>query len=108
MLLNCSSLPTCYQVLYVFMFHQDFDEGQAHVTSAAEFLLTQPLLSFVVGQVKLFKLKSHEEQNGKENRENHVNDEIHSSHALFEEIAVGNEKGKKYGVQLQLFCIQTK
>ena len=90
------------------MFHQDFDEGQAHVTSVAEFLLTQPLLSFVVGQVKLFKLKSQGEQNGQENGENHDDDDIHSSHVGLEEIAAGDEKGKKFGVQLQLYCIQTK
>ena len=90
------------------MFHQDFDEGQAHVTSVAEFLLTQPLLSFVVGKVKLFKLKSQGEQNGQENGESHDEDDIHSSHVGLEEIAAGDEKGKKYGVQLQLYCIQTK
>ena len=90
------------------MFHQDLNEGQAHVTSVAKFLLTQPLLSFVVGQVKLFKLKSHGEQNGEENGENHNEEDIHSSHVGMEEIAAGDEKGKKYGVQLQLFCIQPK
>lgn len=92
------------------MFHQDLDKGQAHVTSVAEFLLTQPLLSFVVGQVKLFKLKSHGDgqENGQENGESHDEDDIHSSHVGLEEIAAGNEKGKKYGVQLQLYCIQTK
>lgn len=91
------------------MFHQDYEEGQAHVTSVAEFRLTQPLLSFVVGQVKLFKLKSDGEQNGEENGESHHNDDdIHSTHVGLEEITAGDEKGKKYGVQLQLFCVQTK
>ena len=90
------------------MFYQDLTYGQAHVTSVAEFLLTQPLLSFVVGQVKLFKLKSHAEQNGQENGESHDEDDIHSSHVGLEELAAGDEKGKKYGVQLQLYCIQTK
>ncbi|XP_078367719.1 enhancer of mRNA-decapping protein 4-like isoform X2 [Oculina patagonica] len=96
------------KVIYVLMFHQDFEEGHAHVTSVAEFRLTQPLLSFVVGQVKLFKLKSHGKQNGQENGENHDDDDIHSSHVGLEEIAAGDKKGKKYGVQLQLYCIQTK
>lgn len=86
------------------MFHQNFDEGQAHVTSVAKFHLTHPLLSFVVGQVKLFKLKSQGDQNGQEN----ADDDIHSSHVGLDEIAAGEEKGKKYGVQLQLFCIQTR
>ena len=90
------------------MFHQDFDEGQAHVTSVAEFLLTQPLLSFVLRQVKLFKLKSLGEENGEENGERNNEDDIHSSHVGLEEITAGDEKGKKYGVQLQLYCIQTK
>ena len=92
------------------MFHQNFDEGQAHVTSVAKFHLTHPLLSFVVGQVKLFKLKSQGDQNGQENAESHDHgdDDIHSSHVDLDEIAAGEEKGKKYGVQLQLFCIQTR
>ena len=90
------------------MFHQDFGEGQAHITSVAEFLLTQPLLSFTVGQVKLFKLKLHGEQNGEENGENNMDDDIHSSHTILEEVTSGEKKGKKFGVQLQLFCIQTK
>lgn len=90
------------------MFYQDYTYGQAHVTSVAEFLLTQPLLSFVVGQVKMFKLKSHEEQNGQENGESRDEDDIHSSHVGLEELAAGDKKGKKYGVQLQLYCIQTK
>lgn len=94
------------KVLYVFMFHQDIEEGQAHVTSVAEFLLTQPLLSFVIGQVKLFKPKSQAEQNGDENGETLDNDDIHHSMVELEEI--GDKKGKKFGVQLQLFGIQTK
>ncbi|XP_078363915.1 enhancer of mRNA-decapping protein 4-like [Oculina patagonica] len=95
------------KVIYVLMFHQDFEEGHAHVTSVAEFRLTQPLLSFVVGQVKLFKLKSHREQNGQE-QSHSDNDDIHSSYVGLEEIAPGDEKGKKFGVQLQLYCIQTR
>ncbi|XP_067055317.1 enhancer of mRNA-decapping protein 4-like isoform X1 [Acropora muricata] len=95
------------KVLYIFMFHQDFDEGHAHVTSVAEFLLTQPLLSFVIGQVKLFKPKSHGEQNGGENCETRDDDE--DIHQLLVELEdAGDQKGKKFGVQLQLFCIQTK
>lgn len=90
----------------MFMFHQDFDEGHAHVTSVAEFLLTQPLLSFAIGQVKLFKPKSHGEQNGGGNCETHDADDIHQSLVELED--AGDEKGKKFGVQLQLFCIQTK
>ena len=104
----CYSSDFYYQVLYVFMFHQDFEEGQAHVTSVAEFLLTQPLLSFVVGQVKRFKLKSNVEQNGEENGDSHVDDDIHASHLGLDEIATGGDTGKKFGVQLQLYCIQTK
>ncbi|RMX51313.1 hypothetical protein pdam_00004685 [Pocillopora damicornis] len=98
------------KVIYVLMFHQNFDEGQAHVTSVAKFHLTHPLLSFIVGQVKLFKLKSQGDQNGQENAESHDHgdDDIHSSHVGLDEIAAGEEKGKKYGVQLQLFCIQTR
>ena len=98
------------QVIYVLMFHQNFDEGQAHVTSVAKFHLTHPLLSFIVGQVKLFKLKSQGDQNGQENSESHDHgdDDIHSSHVGLDEIAAGEEKGKKYGAQLQLFCIQTR
>lgn len=92
------------------MFHQNFDEGQAHVTSVANFHLTHPLLSFIVGQVKLFKLKSQGELNGEDNGESrdHDDDDIHSSHVGLKEITAGEEKGKKYGVQLQLFCIQTR
>lgn len=91
----------------MFMFHQDFDEGHAHVTSVAEFLLTQPLLSFVIGQVKLFKPKSHGEQNGGENCETRGDDD--DIHQLLVELEdAGDQKGKKFGVQLQLFCIQTK
>ena len=101
-------MPSKIQVIYVLMFHQDIAYGQAHVTSVAEFRLTQPLLSFVVGQVKLIKLKSHAEQNGQENGESHDEDDIHSSHVGLEELAAGDEKGKKFGVQLQLYCIQTK
>ena len=97
-----------YQVLYVFMFHQDFEEGQAHVTSVAEFLLSQPLLSFVVCQVKRFRLKSHVQQSGKESGDSHVDDDSHTSHLGLEEIATGQATGKKCSVQLQLFCIQTK
>ena len=90
----------------MFMFHQDIEEGQAHVTSVAEFLLTQPLLSFVIGQVKLFKPKSQAEQNGDENGETLDNDDIH--HSLVELEEIGDKKGKKFGVQLQLSGIQTK
>lgn len=98
------------KVIYVLMFHQNFDEGQAHVTSVANFHLTHPLLSFIVGQVKLFKLKSQGELNGEDNGESrdHDDDDIHSSHVGLKEITAGEEKGKKYGVQLQLFCIQTR
>lgn len=43
------------KVLYVFLLHEDLEQGRAHLTSVAHFILTQPLLSFVITEAKMFK-----------------------------------------------------
>lgn len=52
--------------MYVFLLHEDLEQGKAHVTSVAHFILTQPLLSFVITDAKIFKASVRDsiEQNG--------------------------------------------
>ena len=84
------------------MLHQDAEEGRAHVTSLSEFLLTQPLLSFVIAKAKLYKQHSNGEQLETENLED--SDEFDDDEIMND----GRELSKNFGVQLRLYCIHTK
>jgi uncharacterized membrane protein YkgB len=63
------------QVLYVFLLYQNIEEGKAHVTSVAQFILTQPLLSFVISEAKTFKASVRDSMDQNEDREGHEQDE---------------------------------
>ncbi|XP_028392864.1 enhancer of mRNA-decapping protein 4-like [Dendronephthya gigantea] len=63
------------KVLFVFLLHQNLDEGKAHVTSVAHFILTQPLLSFVISEAKTFKASMRDSMDQNGDREDHEQDE---------------------------------
>ena len=86
------------------MIHQNREEGLAHFTSVSEFLLTQPLLSFVVRKAKMFKMRLHDEHTLHENGEEHsTEDTLEGMDESETDI-----RGKNFGVQLQLYGILTK
>lgn len=66
MAVSYAELRHLYQVLYVFLLHQNIEEGRAHLTSVTHFILTQPLLSFVISEAKTFKasVRDSMDQNG--------------------------------------------
>ncbi|CAB4043641.1 Hypothetical predicted protein, partial [Paramuricea clavata] len=63
------------EVLYVFLLHQNVEEGKAHVTSVAHFILTQPLLSFVISEAKMFKASVRDSMDQNGDREGHEQDD---------------------------------
>ncbi|XP_078608000.1 enhancer of mRNA-decapping protein 4-like isoform X2 [Branchiostoma floridae x Branchiostoma japonicum] len=82
------------KVLYVLQVYQNADDGKAGIVSLAEYLLTQPLLSFAIADASLRKFKS-------------VNAEVE-----VEEDMTGGEgdhsASNDTGVLLKLFCVHTK
>ncbi|KAI8504482.1 enhancer of mRNA decapping 4 [Branchiostoma belcheri] len=82
------------KVLYVLQVYQNADDGKAGIVSLAEYLLTQPLLSFAIADASLRKFKS-------------VNAEVE-----VEEDMTGGEgdhsASSDTGVLLKLFCVHTK
>ena len=73
------------------------------MTSLSEFLLTQPLLSFVIAKAKLYKQCSDAEQPD--------GNDLDDSDEFDDEMMGGEmdkEHRKNFGVQLRLYCIHTK
>ena len=50
-------------------------EGKAHVTSVAHFFLTQPLLSFVISEAKMFKASVRDSMDQNDDREEQEQDD---------------------------------
>lgn len=89
----------CSQVLFVFLLHQNLEEGKAHVTSVAHFILTQPLFSFVISDAKTFKASMRDSMDQNGDREDHEQDEE------------GQEDGEEKPiptVRIKLHCINPK
>ena len=89
----------CFQVLYVFLLYQNVEEGKAHLTSVAHFILTQPLLSFVISEAKSFKalVRDSMDQNG--DREGLEQDEGQED---------GEEAKRIPTIRVKLHCINPK
>ncbi|XP_031552584.1 enhancer of mRNA-decapping protein 4-like isoform X2 [Actinia tenebrosa] len=98
------------RVLYVLLIHQDRSEGRAHISSITDFQLTQPLLSFVITKVKLFKLKRTDQlvqENGNEDGNDDM-DDADNLEELDESELDSLERRKNLMVQLRLYSIHTK
>ena len=59
----------------MFLLYQNIDEGNAHVTSVAQFILTQPLLSFVISEAKMFKALLRDSMDQNVDEEGHEEDD---------------------------------
>ena len=84
----------------MFLLHQNVEEGKAHVTSVAHFVLTQPLLSFVISEAKSFKASVRDSMDQNGDREEHEqDDEGHDD----------NDEAKPIPtIRIKLHCINPK
>ncbi|XP_038067603.1 enhancer of mRNA-decapping protein 4-like isoform X2 [Patiria miniata] len=90
------------KVLYVLQVHQDHAEGQAHMSSITDFLLTQPALSFAIVDAGKCRLKPLLE-------EGEDGEELNSGEML--EMVGGDVEPSHMastGVAVKMFCINSR
>lgn len=76
------------------------EEGKAHVTSVAHFILTQPLLSFVISEAKMFKASVRDSMDQNGDRQVHEEDD---------EGQEDSEEAKPIPtIRIKLYCINPK
>ena len=91
----------------MFLLHEDLEEGKAHVTSVAHFMLTQPLLSFVITEAKLFKtsVRDSMDQNGEPQQQ----DDEEEKQETEERVEASEDDVKPVPtIKIKLHCIHTK
>lgn len=76
------------------------EDGKAHVTSVAHFILTQPLLSFVISEAKMFKASVRDSMDQSGDRQGQEEDDE------------GQENGEEAKpiptIRIKLHCINPK
>ena len=88
------SYSVCLQALYVFQLAMDSVMGQASLTSITEYLLTQPILSFVVSGHTPFSLTEESGEEGGESEEEEQTEKEFDNH--------------RTAVVISLHCIHTR
>ena len=110
--LCCKKTSFFQQVLYVFLLHEDREQGKAHATSVAHFILTQPLLSFVITEAKMFKasVRDSMEQNWQAEIEEKKDENHDKEEEEEEEKAEESQEDAKLlpTIKIKLHCINPR